>query len=423
MTSLEERDYFTDMSTLRDPYAYFEAMRAAGPIAPMHGRDDFLIVTGYQECLDILLNTDDFSSVIAVDPVAPLPYAPEGDDISAQIEASRGRSILTELMVAYDGEQHRAARSLLNGMFRPARLKENEDYMTKVADQMVRDVVAKGGCELIGEIATPYVTLVIADLLGVPGEDRQKFMDVIAAGAPAGNMDAGSGANPTGSPLEYMGAFFFGYVNDRRANPREDVLTELSTATYPDGTLPEVVEVVKAAMFLFAAGQDTSAKLLGNSMRYLTENADMQRKLRDDPKQIGAFLEEALRLEGSTKCTFRIARKTTTIGGRTIKAGTKIVIGLAAGNRDPRRWDNPGEFRFHREKINQHLAFGRGLHTCIGAPLARAEVRVILEKFFEHTTDITLSDRHGPPEARDLAYEPSYIIRGLEKLYVDFKPR
>lgn len=423
MTSLAERDYFTDMSILRDPYAYFEAVRASGPITKMHGRDDFLMVTGYQESLDILLNSDDFSSVIAVNPVEPLPYTPEGDDISAQIEASRGRNILTELLVAYDGEQHRAARSLLNGMFRPTRLKENEDYMTEIADQMVRDVVAKGGCELIGEVATPYVTLVIADLLGVPAEDRQKFMDVIAAGAPAGNMDTQSGANPTGSPLEFMGAFFFGYVNDRRANPREDVLTELSTAKYPDGSTPEVIEIVKAAMFLFAAGQDTSAKLLGNAMRYLTENQAMQKKLRDDPSQIGAFLEETLRLEGSTKCTFRIARKTTKVGDYEIKAGTKLVVGLAAGNRDPRRWDNPEEFRFNRDKINQHLAFGRGLHTCIGAPLARAEVRVILEKFFEHTSEITLSPRHGPIGNTDLAYEPTYIIRGLEKLYVDFKPK
>jgi cytochrome P450 len=163
--------------------------------------------------------------------------------------------------------------------------------------------------------------------------------------------------------------------------------------------------------------------LLGNSMRYLTETPDMQRKLRDDPSLIGSFLEETLRLEGSTKTTFRLARRTVTVGGYEIKAGTKLVIGLAAGNRDPRRWDNAEEFQFNRPKVNQHLAFGRGLHTCIGAPLARAEVRVIMEKFFEHTSEITLSPRHGKPGATDLQYEPSYIIRGLEQLHINFKPR
>lgn len=424
MTALKDRDYFTDFAVLREPYSFFEAMRAGGPIQPMHGREDFLIVTGFQECLDILVNSDDFSSVIAVDPIAELPFKPEGDDVSEQLDNYGGSGgILTQLLVAYDGEKHRAVRSLLNGMFRPTRLKENEEYMTKVAGQMVREAAAKGGCELITEIATPYVTLVIADLLGVPAEDRLKFMDVIAAGAPAGNMDQETTQQPTGSPLEFMGAFFFGYINDRRANPRQDVLSELATATYPDGSTPEVIEVVKAAMFLFAAGQDTSAKLLGNAMRYLTENPEMQRTLRADTSLIGPFLEETLRLEGSTKATFRIARRTKTVGGYEIKAGTKLVVALAAANRDPRRWENAGEFQFRREKINQHVAFGRGLHTCIGAPLARAEVRVILEKFFEHTADITLSPRHGAPGQSDLTYESSYIIRGLEKLYVDFTPR
>lgn len=422
MTALEQRDYFTDMAVLRDPYEYFEALRAHGPIYKMKDRD-LWFVTGYQECLDILLS-DDFSSVIAVDPIAPLPYAVEpGEDISAKIEAHRGGNVLRELMVAYDGEQHRAARSLLNGMFRPTRLKENEDYMERVAAQMVDDIIARGECELISEVATPYVTLVIADLLGVPADDRQKFMDVIAAGAPAGNMDAETTQAPTGSPLEFMGAFFFGYVNDRRENPKQDVLTELSTAKYPDGSTPEVIEVVKAAMFLFAAGQDTSAKLLGNAIRYLVENKEMQERLRKNPGDIGSFLEETLRLEGSTKATFRLAKKDTKIGGVDIPSGTKIVVGLAAANRDPRRWPEPQDFKFNREKMNQHVAFGRGLHTCIGAPLARAEVRVILTELLAKTSDISLSEaHHGKPGASNLKYEPSYIIRGLDKLHIKLTP-
>src|ERR1700755_1292312 len=115
MTALDERDYFTDMAVLRDPYEYFEAIRAHGPIFKMKNRD-LWFVPGYQECLDILLNGDDFSSVIAVDPISPLPYEVEpGEDISAKIEANRGGNVMRELMVAYDGEQHRAARSLLNG--------------------------------------------------------------------------------------------------------------------------------------------------------------------------------------------------------------------------------------------------------------------------------------------------------------------
>ncbi len=422
MTELDERDYFTDFAVLRDPYDYFEAIRAHGPVHRLKHRD-IVIVTGFQEATDVLVNSDDFSSVISVDPVAPLPFEPQGDDITAQIEAHRGGNILTELMVAYDGERHRAVRSLLNGMFRPTRLKENEEYMTKLAAEMVREMVAKGGCELIGEVATPFVTLVIADLLGVPAEDREKFRAVIDSGPPAGNMDS-KDERAAGSPLEFMGAFFFGYVQDRRANPREDVLTELSSAKYPDGSTPDVIEVVKAAMFLFAAGQDTSAKLLGNAIRFLLENPQMQRDLRADPSQIGAFLEETLRLEGSTKATFRLAKRKTRIGDMEIAAGQKIIVALAAGNRDPRRWECPAEFQFGRPKINQHLAFGRGVHTCIGAPLARVEVRVILEQFLAQTSAITLSEQHhGSPGFDNLVYEPTYIIRGLEKLHVALAAR
>jgi cytochrome P450 len=179
------------------------------------------------------------------------------------------------------------------------------------------------------------------------------------------------------------------------------------------------MEVVKTAMFLFAAGQDTSAKLLGNAVRFLCENPAMQQRLREDRTLIGPFLEEVLRLEGSTKTTFRVAQRQTRIGTTDIAPGQKVVIAVAAANRDPRRWDDPATFEIGRAKIKEHLAFGRGAHTCAGAPLARAEVAAILDRFLEHTRSITISEaHHGPAGARTLAYESSFIIRGLESLHV-----
>jgi cytochrome P450 len=211
---------------------------------------------------------------------------------------------------------------------------------------------------------------------------------------------------------------------ERRAKPQADILTELATATYPDGSTPDLMEIVRLATFLFAAGQDTSAKLLGNSIRFLAENPQMQQKLREDRALIPDFIEEVLRLEGSTKATFRLARKTTQIGGQTIPAGTKVVIAFAAANRDPRRWEDPKQFKLSREKIKEHVAFGRGAHTCVGAPLARVEVRVMIDRLLEHTSDIKLSEeKHGPPGKRKLDYEPSFIIRGLANLFLELKPR
>jgi cytochrome P450 len=418
----EERDYFTDHSILKDPYQYFEDLYSKCPVHHVKNRD-VLFVTGFQEAVEVLRKTDEFSSLMtAVGTGIPLPFEPTGDDISDQIDKHRAEVPGSDLLVAYDGALHSTTRSLLTRLFVPSRLKANEEFMRELADKMVGAAVDRGKCELIGEIATPYATLVVADLLGVPQDDRDSFMKVIAAGPPAGNLDNEDKPHPVGT-LEYLAGFFVKYIQDRRAHPREDILTELATATYPDGSTPEVMEIVKLSTFLFAAGQDTSAKLLGNCLRFLVDNAELQQLLRDDRGLIPAFIEEVLRLEGSTKVTFRLARKKTKIGDQDIPAGTKLVIALAAANRDPRRWEDPKKFKLDREKNKEHLAFGRGAHTCIGAPLARAEVRIILDRLIDRTANIRLSEeKHGPAGNRNLEYEPSFIIRGLEKLFLELEP-
>ncbi|GFE79643.1 cytochrome P450 [Steroidobacter agaridevorans] len=415
---MEERDYFTDYAVLKEPYEYFEAVRAKGPVHTLPDRG-VVVVTGYAEALEVLNNTRDFSSAIAPQgPAMPLPFAPQGDDLTPQIEAHRNRFIGGDLLVAYDDRQHSMSRSILSRLFTPSRLRANEAFIREYAGELVSDAVARGGCELINEISTPFVTLVIADLLGVPADDRKLFMEVIAAGPPPGNIETENQQAQNG-PLEFMGRYFAQYVMDRRANPRSDVLSELANATYPDGSTPDLMEIVRLATFLFGAGQDTSAKLLGNSMRYIVDVPGLQDKLRADPSLIPQLIEEVLRLEGSTKMTSRLARKNTRIGGVEIAAGTKIFLALAAANRDPRRWPEPKEFQLNREKIKEHLAFGRGPHVCAGAPLARVEVRVILERFLEQTSQIELSaDKHGPRGNRNLDFEPSFIIRGLAALHL-----
>ncbi|MCE7796345.1 cytochrome P450 [Sphingobium sufflavum] len=422
MTALVDRDYFSDHSILRDPYAYFEAVREKGPVYPLPGRD-IVIATGFEESLEVLRNTEDFSSVIAPGgPAVPLPFEPVSDDLSAQIEEYRTAFVGGDLVVSLDGEAHGFSRSILSRLFTPSRLKANEQFISDFADRLARDAVAKGGCELIKEIATPFVTLVIADLLGVPIDDRQIFMDAIEAGPPPGSLDA-EDAFSEHQPLVLMGLYFAQYVVDRRANPRDDVLSELSASTFPDGSTPDAMEIVRLATFLFGAGQDTSAKLLGNAMRFIVDRPDLQQVLRADPSQIPGFLEEVLRLEGSTKMTARLARRDTQVAGVPIPIGTKVMIALAAANRDPRRWEAPDEFRIGRPKIKEHLGFGRGAHVCIGAPLARVEVQAILEKLLAYTADIDLvGEEHGERSERRLDYEPSFIIRGLAKMHLKLTP-
>ncbi len=417
--SMENKDYFSDYEVLRDPYQYFDEVRSISPVYQLKTRD-MLLVTGFKECVEVLLNHEDFSSVNCVVPTQPLPFVPEGDDISGQIEAHRHEFQRSDILVSADGARHAAFRSLMTVLFTPSRLRANEAYMSGLAETMVREAVARGGCEIVKDIAVPYVTLVIADLLGIPAEDREKFREMIDTGPPiVGSMVSRSARQI--EPWQFMRPFFEGYIADRRANPRNDVLTEFANARYPDGSLPDTEDVINNAQFLFGAGQDTSAKLLGNSLRYVALDPELQRSLREDRGLIPALLEEVLRLEGSTKSTFRLAKRNTRIGDVDVPAGKAVIVSLAAANRDPARWDDPNAFRLKRERIKEHLAFGRGAHTCIGNPLARTEIRVILNHLLDQTSDIVLSDEHhGPPGSRTFTYEPTYIIRGLENLHLKF---
>jgi cytochrome P450 len=424
MTKLEDRDYFSDFEVAKDPYPFFEAVRAQGPVWQPEGKD-YLIVTGFGETVEVLNNNQDFSAIIGLAGAgAPLPFEPHGSDITDQIEAARSQFLGGDQVVMLDDEPHTKLRSLMNRLFIPSRLKANEEFMTGLSEKMVSEVVAKGHCDLISEIATPFVTLVIADLLGVPDEDRETFMQLIDASPAPGNLDASLNTHDGEMhPMVAMTGYFYRYISERQANPQNDILTDLAQAEYLDGTRPSMMDLMTLGVFIFGAGQDTSAKLLGNAMRFIVDVPGLQDKLRADPSLIPAMLEEVLRLEGSTKQLSRLARRDTRIGDLPVKAGTKVLIGLPGANRDPRRWEDPAQFQLDRPKIREHLAFGRGKHVCAGAPLARAEVRIILEKFLAQTSHIDLDEtRHGPRGNRDFDFEPSFIIRGLSELQVKLTP-
>jgi len=420
--NVEERDYFTDPTVLVNPYQYFDEMRPRGPICRLD-KYDCLLITGFDEALEVWRNPIDFSSLNSLASAAfPLPFEPNGADISEQLDAHRDKFVGHDMVVCYDGDHHTKVRSLISRVFTPSRLSANKEFMHEYANELVERMVSRGKCELVSEVAAPYVTMIIASLLGVPPEDRVKFEEVIAAGQTVGSIAHSD--DPTDmTAVNYIAGFMAEYLQDRMANPTEDMLTELTTSSYPDGAKPDLTELISLSTFLFAAGQDTSAKLLGNSLRYIVDIPGLQEQLRDDRSLIPWMIEEVLRLEGSSKVTARVAVHDTKIGDMHVPAGTRVALAIAAVNRDPKRWgDDANEFKLKRPKIKEHLAFGRGVHTCAGAPLARAEVIEILNAFFDHTTNISFSeDKHGKPGARKYEFEPSFIIRGLNNLHVEFE--
>lgn len=421
MTNFDSVDFFTDPSLVPDPHPYFDYLRSKNPVLqlPHYG---VVAVTGYEEATAIYKDTDTFSNCVALGgPFPPLPFQPECNDISAQIEQHRDQFPMFEHMVTMDPPAHTRARSLLSRLLTPSRLKENEDFMWRLADRQLDEFRDNGECEFIAEYSKPFATLVIADLLGVPEEDHKEFRIVLGAerpGARVGSLDHESvGINP----LQWLDEKFCSYIEDRRREPRDDVLTALATAKYPDGSTPEVIEVVRSATFLFAAGQETTAKLLSAALQVLGDRPDIQQKLREDRSLIPGFIEESLRMESPVKSDSRLARKPTTVGGVYIPAGTVVMVLPGAVNRDPRRFENPHEFQLRRRNVREHMAFARGVHSCPGAPLARVEGRVSIERILDQMTEITISEaRHGPAGDRRYTYEPTYILRGLSELHLTF---
>jgi cytochrome P450 len=178
---------------------------------------------------------------------------------------------------------------------------------------------------------------------------------------------------------------------------------------------------VRLAKFLFGAGQDTSARLMASCFRLLCEHPNVQQKLRDERPLIPDFIEETLRLESPAKLISRLTRSTTTIAGIAVPAGTVVAVGLGAANRDPRHFASPGELKLQRPNVRDHVAFSRGTHACPGAPLARAETRITLERFLDRLSNIRVSEvHHGLPQARRYDYEPTYLLRGLSALHIEF---
>jgi cytochrome P450 len=225
-------------------------------------------------------------------------------------------------------------------------------------------------------------------------------------------------------PLDYLYQRFTSFIEERRRNPQsDDVMTAMATATFPDGSLPEVRDVMLIATNLFAAGQETTARLLGVMFQRIGERPELQQLLRDERDRIPNFIEECLRLGTPIQCTFRLARVSTKIGGVPIPAGTTVMLIPAAANRDPRQFEAPNEFRLGRPNWRQHLTFGSGVHSCAGAPLARAEARISAERLLDRLADIRISEKaHGPAGARRYQYSNIYMLRGLDRLHLEFTP-
>ncbi len=416
MADYNNVNFFSDPALVADPYPFYEHLRAQCPVAhvPSSG---VVAVTGYDELIQVYRDSATFSAVNSSLGPFPLPFDITGDDISEELEAHRDKFPMSEHLVSFDPPKHTAHRALLNGLFTPKRLKENEEFMWRLADQLIDEFVGDGRCEFAAAYGQPFPLLVIADLLGVPEADHSMFRELLAGQGPAEDQSWAENMNP----LAYLDKWFTTYISDRRESPVQDILTEMATECFPDGSLPEVADVVRIATFLFIAGHETTARLLSSALRVLAEDPELQNGLRSNRDRIPNFVEEMLRLESPIKSDFRLTRVATTLGGVELPAGTTVMLLPGAANRDPRHFDCPAQLRVDRPNARQNVAFARGVHSCPGGPLARIEGRVTIERILDRFNDIRIDEaHHGPPSDRRFSYVPLYILRGLEELHIEF---
>jgi cytochrome P450 family 150 subfamily A5 len=414
-TDFSATDLFRDRELPHDPYPFYDWVREQGPIwyYPLW---DVWLITGYEEATAIYRDQQSWSNCNTVSgPFVKMSVPLEGDDITPIIEEHRDELPFSDQLPSFDPPKHTAHRGLLMRLITPKRLKENEAFLWSFADQTIDQFIDAGRCELLHDYAIPYTLMVIADLLGVPDDDRDAFLEHLTTKVRAARLEH--------KPLGYLYEQFTRYIEDRRAHPRDDVMTEMAQATFPDGTLPPVEDVMRISANLFSAGSETTARLIGMCVRTLADHPEFQQRLRADHGLIAPFVEEMLRTEAPLKGSFKLAKVRTTVGGVELEPGTTVFVMTDAASRDPRHFDEPTEFRLDRPNGRQHLAFGSGIHSCAGAPLARAETHATLVRFLERMSDIRISaGHHGPVEARRYEYDPTYMLRGLRELHLEFDP-
>ena len=410
-----ERDFFTDPEILQDPLPYYRALHERGPVVREPHKGVFML-SGIDEILEVYTDHERFSAIIApVGPLVDVPQPAEGESWAEVIERRRQEIPLSDQLMTLDPPKHTRHRALAGKLFTPRRMQENEEFIWALADQLIDEFADRGEVEFSAAYVKPFTLLVIADLLGVPREDHETFRGWL--GGSRGTVGDPQGRHVGDQVFANLHPYFTRYIEQRRAEPGDDVMSRLATGRFPDGELPEVVDVVRLATVFFAAGQETTARLLAAGMRFLCEQPSVAEDLRSDPGAIPNFVEECLRLEGPIKGSFRLALRDTSLAGIHIPAGSMLMAVIGAANRDPRVFEDPDRFDAKRSNARRNIAFGHGEHFCPGASLARAEARISFERLLARLDDFQLVD----PGA--LSYLETFMIRGLNDLPVRFRRR
>jgi pimeloyl-[acyl-carrier protein] synthase len=316
-------------------------------------------------------------------------------------------------MLTMDAPDHTRVRKLVNTAFTPRRVAALRGRIEAIVDELLAPVMRAGRMDVIDVLAAPLPAIVIAELLGVPAEDRRRFKGwaaEIVAGV--GRPTVARGRQPAESPaFAQLLGYLAEVITARRREPRDDLISAMVLAQEEHDALTDG-ELLATSNLLLIAGHETTTNLIGNGLLALLREPHELARLRADMTRLPTAIEELLRYDGPVQATVRVATEDVELGGQRVEAGSLLLVGIGAANHDPAVFDDPERLDVGRDP-NPHLAFGFGPHFCLGAPLARLEGAIALRALVERFPDLRC-------EVDAPAYRPNPVLRGLVSLPVAF---
>jgi cytochrome P450 len=391
-----------------NPYPFYAQLRDQAPVHRiiLGDRRPAWLVTRYDDVVTVLKDdrfAKDKRNVLTSEQMAREPWIPR---MIQPIERN---------MLDADAPEHTRLRGLVHMAFTPRLIEIMRERIQRLTDDLLDAIEARGRMDLIRDYALPVPTTIIAEMLGVPDRERHKFhrwSNTIVSTVPSkwGLLKA------IPSLIAFL-RYIRRLVRIRRADPQDDLVSALVDAHEAGDRLSED-ELLAMVSLLLIAGHETTVNLIGNGMLALIEHPRQLERLRDDPGLIKPAVEELLRYDGPLEtATERYAREDVTIAGVTIPRGEMVFAVLASANRDERQFDHPDTLDLTREP-NRHLAFGQGVHFCLGAPLARLEGQIAINTLLRRVPDLRLA-----VPAQALRRRPGLVLHGLKSLPVAFPPR
>jgi cytochrome P450 len=414
---LLERKSLRDRDVQEDPTPYHRALQRH----PIHydARLGFYICSGYELMRRILRDTETFSSVDSQTMDSLRPPPPE---VVALRRASYPR---VDTLVSNDPPAHTRTRKMVDEPFRPRSIERLRGSIRGIVDDTIDAFIGRGECDAVAELAVPVPVTVIADMLGLPRTlaGRIKVWSD-ASVEPLGMMVSDERLiECTRLVKEFqdcIAAELEERLEERRRAPRDDLLSALVTARDDDGRGFTMVEMLSLTQQFLVAGNETTTNAIAAGVQLLIDNPEQLRRLQERPDErlLRTFANEVLRLESPVQGLFRVVRKDVLVDGVALPAGARVMLRFAAANRDPRQYPDPDALDLERANAGTHLAFGAGIHHCIGANLAREELVQTFDALLARACNFRYL-----PERNDFRHHPSMILRGLERLHIGFDRR